>query len=290
MLVMKDGASGHITRETFTASPEKLKDVIEFSLSKNDILKKRMEKSSVIPHNNRGDSNMDNRKDTLRIAEEAAKNLLGLSATTALAVLGLSEKEAASEMSISGAVNKALSTASTEAAVETIRAAEVLAFSDLRKAEETAVAVLATAEVEAVKVLAKASVKAVNVLAMAETMLAYARGQLEVSIVDAATMLNASQELSASELLLVEDFDAQHLSTTQTELLEHMENHHQLAHHMGGGYSMDTGADCTKKVNFEQAAQDLRETRRVKAFDLKQHQADTARDLVRFQKGNSPNS
>jgi hypothetical protein len=227
---------------------------------------------------------MDDKKDTLRLAEEAAKNLLGLSAATALAVLGRSEKEAASEMSISGAVDKTLSTASTEAAIETIRAAEVLAFSDLRKAEKTAVAVLATAEIEAVKVLAKASVKAVNVLAMAETMLAYARGQLEVSIVDAAVMLNASQELSASELLTVENFDAHHLSLTQTELLDHMDNHHELLHQMSGGYSVDDAADCTKKANFEQAAQDLREIRRVKASDLRQHQADTARDLIKLRK------
>src|SRR5665213_354907 len=85
----------------------------------------------------------------LKIAENAAKALLGLSATTAVAVLGLSEKEAASEMSIKGAVNKALATANNEAAVKTIRAAETLAFAELRKAEETAVGVLEIAEAEA---------------------------------------------------------------------------------------------------------------------------------------------
>ena len=41
MLLMKDGASNSITRETFTASPERLKNAIQFTLSRNDILKKR---------------------------------------------------------------------------------------------------------------------------------------------------------------------------------------------------------------------------------------------------------
>ena len=147
--------------------------------------------------------------------------------------------------------------------------------------EETAVAVLETAEAEAVKVLAKASTKAVNVLAMAETMISFARGQLKASIENAAYMLKASEELSASELLLVEDFDADNLSTTQKELLGYMTDNHELLHYMQGGYSMGSGADGTKKDNFEQCAKALRESRKVKAAALKQHQADAATNLLR---------
>jgi hypothetical protein len=113
-----------------------------------------------------------------------------------------------------------------------------------------------------------ASSKAVNVLAMAETMLAYARGQLETSIENAAYMLKASEELSASELLLVEDFDAHNLSAVQKELFAHMK------------FTIDR-ADCIKKEKFEQYAIDLKESRRVKAVTLKQHQADTALHLLR---------
>jgi hypothetical protein len=224
---------------------------------------------------------MEDGKDALKLAEDLAKNVLGLSATTALAVIGQSEKEAATAIAVSGAVDKALATADTEVAIKTIRAAEVLAFSELRKAEETAVVVLETAEAEAVKVLATASNKAVNVLAMAETMLAFARRQLEESIKNAAVMLKASEELSASELLLVEAFDAHNLGVAQKELLGYMNDHHELLHHMHGGYSVGGGADCTKKDDFEECAHALKETRTIKAATLKQHQADAAESLLR---------
>ena len=116
-------------------------------------------------------------------------------------------------------------------------------------------------------------------------MLAYARLQLESSVENAAYMLKLSEDLSASELLLVEDFDAQHLSTTQNELLAHMGHHHELLHYMQGGYSTDiSDIDNSKKMTFEQCAKDLRENRRIKAIGLKQHQADVARDLIKFRK------
>ena len=40
MLLVKGGVSDNVIRETFVASPEKLKRVIEFSVSRNDVLKK----------------------------------------------------------------------------------------------------------------------------------------------------------------------------------------------------------------------------------------------------------
>jgi DNA-binding NarL/FixJ family response regulator len=45
MLLMKEGSTGMITRKTFIASPEKLKETIKLSLSGNEPLRKRIERN-----------------------------------------------------------------------------------------------------------------------------------------------------------------------------------------------------------------------------------------------------
>ena len=93
MLVMKEGAADNVTREMFTASPERLKDAIECSLSRNEILKKLIEREPAALKALQEAGATDLKESEMIAAAELVE-----SEKTAAAGLKESEKKSATEL------------------------------------------------------------------------------------------------------------------------------------------------------------------------------------------------